>query len=35
VGLAHYEQVMRGLGAFLARPAVIRGLDIPKRPKAA
>jgi GST-like protein len=34
-GLAHYEHVMRGLGAFLARPAVIRGLDIPKRPKAA
>ncbi len=35
VGLAHYEQVMRGLDVFLARPAVIRGLDIPKRPKAA
>src|SRR6202166_3385161 len=32
-GLAHYEHVMRSLGAFLARPAVIRGLDIPKRPK--
>src|ERR1700737_430193 len=26
VGLAHYEHVMRGLDAFLARPAVIRGL---------
>jgi len=35
VGLAHYERVMRGLDAFLARPAVIRGLDIPQRPKAA
>src|ERR1700736_2408463 len=35
VGLAHYEHVMRGLDAFLARPAVIRGLDIPKRPKTA
>jgi GST-like protein len=34
-GLAHYEHVMRGLDAFLARPAVIRGLDIPKRPKTA
>jgi GST-like protein len=34
-GLAHYEHVMRGLGAFLARPAVVRGIDIPKRPKTA
>ena len=33
VGLAHYEQVMRGLDTFLARPAVGRGLDIPKRPQ--
>jgi GST-like protein len=31
VGLAEYRQVMRGLDAFLARPAVVRGLDIPKR----
>ncbi|HMA00622.1 MAG TPA: glutathione S-transferase C-terminal domain-containing protein [Steroidobacteraceae bacterium] len=30
-GLARYEHVMRGLGAFLARPAVVRGLDIPRR----
>ena len=32
-GLTHYEHVMRGLDAFLARPAVVRGLDIPKRSK--
>src|ERR1700732_4587168 len=31
VALAEYRHVMRGLGAFLARPAVVRGLDIPKR----
>jgi len=31
VGLAHFEHVMRALRAFLARPAVVRGLDIPKR----
>jgi GSH-dependent disulfide-bond oxidoreductase len=31
VGLAEYRHVMRGLDAFLARPAVVRGLDIPKR----
>lgn len=31
VGLAEYPHVMRGLDAFLARPAVVRGLDIPKR----
>jgi GST-like protein len=31
VGLAEFEHVMRGLRAFLARPAVVRGLDIPKR----
>jgi GST-like protein len=34
-GLAHFGHVMRGLGAFLARPAVVRGIDIPKRPKTA
>ena len=33
VGLTHYAHVMRGLDAFLARPAVVRGLDIPKRSK--
>ena len=32
-GLTHYGYVMRGLDAFLARPAVVRGLDIPKRSK--
>jgi GST-like protein len=31
VGLAEYRHVMRGLDAFLARPAVVRGMDIPKR----
>ena len=31
VGLAEYRHVMRGLDAFLARPAVVRGLDIPRR----
>ena len=31
VGLAEYRHVMRALGTFLARPAVVRGLDIPKR----
>src|SRR6267154_6693653 len=32
-GLTHYGHVMRGLDAFLARPAVVRGLDIPQRSK--
>jgi len=32
VGIEGYPQVRRALEAFLARPAVIRGLDIPKRP---
>jgi len=31
VGVADFSQVTRALNAFLARPAVIRGLDIPKR----
>jgi GSH-dependent disulfide-bond oxidoreductase len=31
VGLDELPQVQRALAAFLARPAVIRGLDIPKR----
>jgi GST-like protein len=33
VDLVHYGHVMRGLDAFLARPAVVRGLEIPKRPR--
>jgi GSH-dependent disulfide-bond oxidoreductase len=32
VGLADFNHVGRALEAFLQRPAVIRGLDIPKRP---
>jgi GST-like protein len=35
VGFTDFPQVNRALGAFLARPAVVRGLDIPKRPPAA
>ena len=35
VGLDDFPQVLRVLAAFLARPAVIRGLNIPKRPEAA
>jgi GSH-dependent disulfide-bond oxidoreductase len=31
VGIEEYSQVTRVLEAFLARPAVIKGLDIPKR----
>lgn len=31
VGIADFPQVTRALEAFLARPAVARGLDIPKR----
>ena len=33
VGIAEYAQVTRALQAFLARPAVARGLDIPSRTK--
>jgi GST-like protein len=33
VGVADFSQVTRVLSAFLARPAVVRGLDIPKRLK--
>jgi GST-like protein len=33
VGVADFSHVTRALSAFLARPAVVRGLDIPKRPK--
>jgi GST-like protein len=31
VGIADFQHVRRTLAAFLARPAVIRGVDIPKR----
>jgi hypothetical protein len=31
VGLTDFPHVTRALGAFLARPAVIAGLEIPKR----
>lgn len=31
VGLAEYPNVMRALDAFLARPAVVKGIDVPKR----
>lgn len=32
VGFDQFKNVQRALGAFVARPAVIRGLEIPKRP---
>jgi GSH-dependent disulfide-bond oxidoreductase len=35
VGLADFSHVTRALNAFVARPAVVRGLDIPPRPKPA
>jgi GSH-dependent disulfide-bond oxidoreductase len=31
VRIADYPEVRRALGTFLARPAVVRGMDIPKR----
>jgi len=31
VGISDFPQVTRTLQSFLARPAVARGLDIPKR----
>ena len=34
VGIQDFPHVQRALKAFLARPAVVRGLDIPKRPPA-
>jgi GSH-dependent disulfide-bond oxidoreductase len=34
VGSTDFPQVNRALSTFLARPAVVRGLDIPKRPQA-
>lgn len=33
VGMKNFTQVSRVLDAFLARPAVVRGLSIPARPK--
>jgi GST-like protein len=33
VGITDFPHVVRALRAFMARPAVIRGLDIPKRVK--
>jgi GST-like protein len=33
VGIEDYTEVQRVLQAFLARPAVARGLGIPARPK--
>ncbi|MDB6085361.1 MAG: glutathione S-transferase [Gammaproteobacteria bacterium] len=35
VGIADFPHVTRALHAFLERPAVVRGLGIPKRPAAA
>jgi GST-like protein len=35
VGITDFGHVARALTAFLARPAVIRGLNIPERPKPA
>ena len=34
VGIANFPHVTRALAAFLKRPAVIRGLEIPAQPKA-
>ena len=34
VGIKNFPNVTRALDAFLARPAVARGIDIPKRPAA-
>ena len=33
VGMANFPNVMRALETFNARPAVVRGLNIPERPK--
>jgi GST-like protein len=35
VGINDYPQVLRALAAFIERPAVARGLEIPSRPPAA
>jgi GST-like protein len=32
VGIQNFPNVTRVLAAFVERPAVVRGLDIPKRP---
>jgi GST-like protein len=32
VGIQDFPNVTRALAAFVARPAVAKGLDIPKRP---
>jgi GST-like protein len=32
VGIADFPHVLRGLASFVARPAVVRGLEIPARP---
>jgi len=31
VGMADFKHVTRALESFVARPAVVRGLDIPKK----
>jgi GST-like protein len=31
VGITDFPHVMRALNTFLTRPAVVRGVDIPKR----
>jgi GST-like protein len=33
VGIANFPHVTRALRSFMARPAVTRGMDIPKRVK--
>ena len=33
VGMSDYPAVTRALDAFVARPAVVRGMNIPERPK--
>ena len=35
VGFAEFAHVQRALATFLERPAVVRGLNIPERPKPA
>ncbi|MCE9657091.1 MAG: glutathione S-transferase N-terminal domain-containing protein [Burkholderiales bacterium] len=35
VGITNFVHVQRALAAFLERPAVVRGLNIPERPKTA
>jgi GST-like protein len=33
VGIADFPHVTRALATYLARPAVVKGLEIPARPK--